>query len=689
MKGFPKMIDVICPNCRVITPPWQFCANCNAPIEHLLNEPRFKPLSPTQCGMDPHLHRLIQIVGDRGISKLPTASTKTDEVAVIAKVTDLDAFRLLEEVSVKAVIPPIADNCQGTRGPTWLVTARMPVMKVEEVRRKPFVFSLKAGLRLRPTLETALEASGAELPPPDDAEAKPYAHGGDQTADGNGAGVIVGIVDFGLDFLHRNFRKSDGKTRVLALWDQSGSSDPAHMQPSEFGFDYGRLYLESDINRAIEAAETLEDQSDPEQVSIAAYEALGYGPPSDTVFQVGAHGTYVTDVAAGNGIATGAPGFAPNSEIVFVELSTNPGVQLLNYSFGDSAQLVEAIQFIFKFADERKRPCVINLSVGTNGGPHDGNTLVEEAIDRLLSEKKNRAVVVAAGNSYGERLHIRGKVTEEEHLDLKWRILENDSTPNELEIWYSPKDRFTVEVIDPNQTSWCKVAPGWQIDLSDRFHGLMSVVNRLHDPNSGDNTINIFFESSLPAGEWTLRLHGISVKDGKFHAWIERDEIGQASFVDRPTGHKGKSRYDIDDEYTLSTIACSEMAIVVGSYDARSEKNEIGKTSSSGPSRSKNKESSRKPDLSAPGEAIMAARSQTLVLRNRVSGTSLAAPVVTGIVASILSVAPVEGLSATEIRDILIKTAQKENPHLDDWDRRYGHGRVSKTAAVAAAKPTP
>lgn len=671
---------VICPNCRVVTQPWQYCANCNAPIAHLLDGSRYNYAEPVACGMDPHLHWLIQLVQNQGISKLPTASTKTDEVAVIAKVTDLDAFRSLDDVRVKAVIPPIAEKRKSGKAPTWLVTARMPVSLVEKVRRKPFVYSLKAGLRVRPTLERALKTSKAE---------KLAHHPADErgiSAKGDGAEVIVGIVDFGLDFMHRNFRNSKGQTRILALWDQSAPGDSAHMQPTEYGFDYGRLYTESDINRAIEVAEMLKNQSDAEKVSVAAYQALGYAPPADTVFQVGAHGTYVADVAVGNGNATGVPGFAPNAEIVFVELSTNPGAPLLNYSFGDSAQLLEAIQFIFNFADERNRPCVINLSVGTNGGPHDGNTLVEEAIDRLLSEKKNRAVVIAAGNSFGQKLHVSGQVVEEEPLDLKWSILENDSTPNELEIWYSPKDRFTVEVIDPNQTTWCKVAPGWQIDLTERFQGLMSVVNRLNDPNSGDNTINVFFESGLQAGDWTLRLHGTSVKDGKFHAWIERDETGQASFVVPPsnTGKQVKKPYsEIDDEFTLSTIACGEKAIVVGSYSARSAENDLGDTSSSGPSR--NEKAPWKPDVSAPGEMIMAARSRTLVLRNRVSGTSLAAPVVTGIVASMLSEASMD-LWATEIRDILIEKAQKDKPTLSGWDPRYGYGRVSKSDAVAAVR---
>src|SRR5262245_5788396 len=675
------MNKVICPNCHATTLPWRYCANCNAPIDIPLNNELAKQTEAVRCGMDPHLHWLVRRVQSQKISKLATASTKADWATVIAKVTDLQAFKSLDDVEIKTVINPVSEKDEEPKDPTWLVTARMPVSIVEEVRKKDFIRSLKAGMRMRPTLEKSLEASGAK-----DTAVEIEGNCNDATGE-DGKGVIVGIVDFGMDFMHRNFRDSNGKTRILALWDQSATADSEHMQPLEFGFDYGRLYTKSDINNAIAAAAKVKDQSDVEKVCAAAYKALGYGPPEDTIFQVGAHGTYVADVAVGNGNGTGVSGFASNADIVFVELSTHPG-PLLNNSFGDSAQLVEAIKFIFKFADDLNRPCVINLSVGTNGGPHNGTTLVEEAIDRMLREKKNRAVVVAAGNSFKRDLHVSGQIVEGETLDLKWSISKNDSTPNELEVWYPPDDRITVEVIDPFNISWGKVAPGWQIDLSDKCQGLLSVVNRLDEPNSGKNTINVFFENELHPGDWTLRLHCTKAKKGeetRFHAWIERDEMGQSCFVAmKPEQSEcAKSHYIIDDSFTLNSIACGNKSIVVGSYDARTPGNKLGDSTSSGPSL--NEHHSEKPDVSAPGELVLAAQSRTLVLRNRVAGTSLAAPVVTGIVASMLSVASKE-LSAERIREILIDTSQKDDPDLNHWHPRYGHGRVSKSDAVEAAR---
>lgn len=688
------MNDVICPNCRTVTPTWKYCVNCSAPIEGLLSQELLEQSGLRRSLMDPQLHRLVQRVQGQGIGKLKTASTDEGWITVIARVTNLDAFKALNGVSVGAVIPPVTSKSdkrggqkagRGIDDEGTIVTARMPVSIVERVRRRPFVRSLKAGQRIRPWLENVRRMTRAAGEP-----VKAAAKTKKQNAVGGngGAGVVVGIVDFGMDFMHYNFRFKDGekdKSRILALWDQTAAAVPKYESP----FGYGRLYTQADINAAIEKSKAVKNRRDVEQICETAYQALGYGPPKDSIFLVGAHGAYVADVAAGNGRGTTAPGLAPAADIIFVEASTQPYAPAVGQSFGDSAQLLEAVKFIFDYADDR--PCVVNLSLGTNGGPHDGSTLVELALDRLVSERPNRAVVVAAGNSHGERLHVTGKVGQGETVEIKWNIPENDSTPNELEVWYDRDDRFSVEVEDPKGRSFTKVAPGWQIDLTDNYRGLMTIVNRLEDPNNGDNTINVFFERGLEAGEWKLRIHGAKVKDGSFHAWIERDETGQARFIGKPkdSGSAQESGIWIDDECTLGSIACGQKTIVVGSLDAdgdpeRPETLKVAKSSSSG----KTRDERQKPDIVAPGELIMAACSRTLVLREHVSGTSISAAAVTGLVALMLAEARSTRmeLTADDILEILRDEKRKA------WDPRLGCGCVSVTEAlkqVAAQKKSP
>lgn len=664
------MADVVCPNCHSLTPPWKHCLDCNASLGGLDNYPdelifaeRPPRLTPAKSGgedavqMDPHLRRACRKTQNHGIFKLPTSSTAEDEVAVVAKVTDPDRFEALEQV--RSVVTRIEG---GDEDETTLVTARIRAdeNEIEWLREQEFVTSLKAARRIRPFLETAKRETlaGDESLPNGESN--------------GGRGVIIGIVDFGLDFVHRNFRSEDenGGTRILALWDQKAAYDG---HPGLKRYRYGRLFEKPEIDAALREA-------DP-------YEALGYTVPKDSLLDTGAHGTYITDVAAGNGHGTKCSGIAPESGIVFVDVSTGGtalrGPQSVGSTFGDSVQLLEAIKFIFDYAKDR--PCVINLSLGTGGGPHDGTSPIEEAIDRLVRQRPNRAVVVAAGNSFGQSLHAAGVVPEGECVDLKWRIPQFDSTSNELEIWYAGDDRFTVDVIDPGGKMIARVKPGETWEETYGGKEVLIVVNRIIDPKQKDsthrdNSINVFFERGLRSGAWTLRLYGERVPcGGRFDAWIERDERGQSRFVE-----PDDDSYGISNESTLSSIACGDKSIVVSSYNAYETDLPLSESSSSGPTR----DGRYKPELSAPGEQVLAAQSGTLVLRHRQSGTSMSAAVVAGTVALMLAEAKAQHIDLTtdEVRGILIDSARRNRPTGSEWDPGFGYGRVCVKAAVAGVR---
>jgi hypothetical protein len=196
----------------------------------------------------------------------------------------------------------------------------------------------------------------------------------------------------------------------------------------------------------------------------------------------------------------------------------------------------------------------------------------------------------------------------------------------------------------------------------------------------------VFFEPGLPAGVWKLRLKDVSPgqQGGQYHAWIERDEEGQARFV---PDRSPSDNYRVTDEYTLNSIANGWKTIVVGSHNANKEGRPLARNTASGPTRDTRNEG-RKPDVTAPGEMVLAAHSRTLILRNRQSGTSLAAAAVTGVVALVLAEAKESGiaLSADEIRQILIETAEPFPAQKKQWHPRYGYGRVSAAKAVAKVR---
>jgi subtilisin family serine protease len=571
-----------------------------------------------------------------GIARVPTASATSDEVEIVAQVTDSTAWEALSEVRLGAIIGAFENGSS-------IVTGRIPVNRIDYVHAQPFVKSLKASQRLSPALAKTIEETGARA---------------DLLPQGNlaagGAGVIIGIVDSGCDFTHKNFRNSDGSTRLLAIWDQGGPTGPD--SPS----GYGRVYTREEIDAALQ-------QDDP-------YTALGYGPPPDSVDEQGSHGTHVMDIAAGNGLGTGVPGVAPNADLIFVELNANDvpwraqAAVAAGQTFGDSVRLLEALQYIFSFA--AATPCAINISLGTNAGPHDGTKLVEQGIDRLIRQAPNRAVSIAASNSFSDGIHAVGEAPAGGQLDLLWQIPSSDVSNNELDVWYPGADRLSIEILGPNGVSLVTTAPGQNRSLTGGGKTVALIANRLADRDNGDNHIGVFLERDLPAGTWTVRFHNAGATPTKLHAWIERYDPAQSNFA---PPH--------DNSHTLGSISCGWATIVVGSYDAHKATTPISYFSSAGPTR----DGRNKPELSAPGHAVLAAWSRTGDRATRKSGTSMAAPAVTGVAALVLAEAHARGvsLSGSQLVEILTQTARQNPPAPGAWDSRYGNGRVSASAAVA------
>ena len=573
--------------------------------------------------MDPRLQ--LAIVNRRaGKRAIATSSTAGDEVAVVARVTDALAWNELPDVHPGCTLGRAADG-------TMLVTGRIPVARIEAVRASDNVLSLKASQPVRPTLDATVRVMGVgakELGAP--------------ASSRGGKGVVIGIIDSGGDFAHRNFRTPRGKTRLRALWDQSGVARAG----SPFG--YGRLYSPAEIDTALAAP-------DP-------YAALGYGPRPDSPYEQGAHGTHVMDIAAGNGLGSSMPGVAPQADLVFVEMAASDiawrGPESVGQSFGDSVQMLEAIRFIFDTAGDR--PCVINLSLGTNGGAHDGSSLVEQGIDAMAAELPDRAVVIAAGNAQLDGIHSSGEVPATGSFDLVWRMKEHGG---ELELWCDGPARLRATLLGPDGTEVLRVDPGESVRaVADGDMTAIFASSRLDDPNNHDNVIGVWLAPGLPAGDWTLRLTSLTGRDELFHAWIERMDWAQSSFV-TPV-----------DSHTLGSISTGRQSVVVGAFDAHKSALPVGSFSSSGPTR----DGRLKPEVSAPGVNVVAARSRTEDGVIRKSGTSMAAPDVTGLVALMLAEARRRGdrLDSETLRKRLIAGVEKPGP----WDPQLGHGRASAKA---------
>ncbi|WP_217429892.1 S8 family serine peptidase [Rugamonas rubra] len=593
--------------------------------------------------IEPAMDSRLQVALARqksGSPRMALASTSAEEIAVIAKVDDVQAWEALSEVKVGVTL-----GAETGEGGVCIVTGRIPIKRIEAVRHQPFVQSLKASQPVRAALAAttrAMKVAPGLLPA--------------GTSPEGGKGVVVGIVDFGCDFAHDNFRRNDGSTRIEAIWDQAGELSGAG------DVQYGRLHTQADIDAALRTP-------DP-------YAALGYGSHLNVGAHEGAHGTHVMDIAAGNGLGSGTPGCAPQAAIIFVEVSASDiawsGPTAVDQSFGDSVQMLEAVSFIFAQAGDR--PCVVNLSLGTNGGPHDGTTLVEQGLDRLIRAKPNRAVVIAAANSQADHIHTEGTIPKGGSIDVRWKT-ENSPAGQEMEVWMAGTTRVAVEVIAPDGSSLGVAEPGSNMPIGTAQDIVVYVGNRLRDPNNLDNMIGIYIAGAVGGGQWTIRLFDRGNSGAAFHAWIERLDTAQSSFVD-PI-----------DSSTLGSISCGHDTICVGSYDAHKSALPMSYFSSTGPTR----DGRFKPEVSAPGHAVRAARSGSRTGLVDMSGTSMAAPAVAGLVALVLAeaVQRKQSLSSAILRDILIKGAVLSPPDLDEnrWHPGYGRGRASSATLSLLRAP--
>ena len=498
-----------------------------------------------------------------------------------------------------------------------------------------------------------------------------------------GEGVLMGFIDAGgYDFAHPDFLNPDGTTRFVRIWDQGGDF---HDPPD--GFDYGSEITDDDLNRAIQFSQT------------------GGLPPQELEPQSqmmrGAHATHVASIAAGNS------GLCSKAMIAGVLISIPPEDQDRRLSFYDSTRLVHAVDYLFELGEELGAKAVtINISLGTNGGPHDDSAPVGRWIDSALT-KPGRAVCVSAGNAGQEapqhaqdigfimgRIHTAGRIAAAglEHR-LDWIVVGNgieDISENELEIWYEPQDRIAVQVRPPGGEWSEEIGPNEFIRNQLLPDGtFFSIFNELYDPGNGCNRISIylspFLEGSVVGvtpGIWTVRLVGREIRDGGFHGWIERDDpeevmrLRERALWQFPSFFAAASNVD---ESSINSLACGARVIGVANYDETMAAMNI--TSSQGPTR----DNRQKPDIAAPGTNILAANGfDDDVLWVEKTGTSMSSPYIAGVVGLLQSTIN-DPVTAAQIIGILRRTASPLPGHSFAWRNDAGFGAVNVRDALREA----
>jgi len=500
-------------------------------------------------------------------------------------------------------------------------TGRVTVLQVDssslvKLSTLEFVSDTNLPRSFRPTLDMSVPDVGAS-----------YVH---QTVEDkygsavDGSGVLIGIIDTGVDLSHPDLKFANGTSKVVYLWDQTASGDPPD------GFTYGAECSWAEINRG----ECLE---------------------RDTFD----HGTHVASIAAGSGQASGKyQGVAPGAALVVVK-SGRPLCNGESWTF-DENDLLDGIAYLIKKAQTLKMRLVVNLSLGGNIGGHDDTSPLEVAIDDLATE--GVVVTVSAGNEAENQAHAIGYLDRLSSASLKWE-LKDRSNWSWVDIWYPIGREVSTTLLTPSGE---RVRGPTLTNGTDTQDGRV-LIFPWETEKGREWAITVENEETLPTSGWSLSLDlADSGPAIRWDGWVDGDSCSYP-----PANFLGGEGYTIDSVGTVSVPGTATGAISVGAYVTKNawtntlgqsisysslHLGEIASFSSHGPTR----DGRTKPEVVAPGLFIAAARSVDVSISDNdpdeyhriLAGTSMAAPHVAGVVALMLQYAP--SLMPEEVKSLLI-----------------------------------
>jgi minor extracellular serine protease Vpr len=526
-----------------------------------------------------------------------------------------------------------------------IYTAEIPLSRLPAFASESAVVKIESSKELQLHNDVARQHTGVskvqawELP-----EGRPY----------TGKGVIVGVIDTGIDFLHPDFRKPDDDrhTRILNIWDQTLNTGSAPQ-----GYSYGSEWTQAQVDAELTTPGTITERDSS------------------------GHGTHVT------GTAAGLRGMAYDADIISVK---TPLVSNGDYKFATSAKTLDAVSYIWQKAAALNKPCVVNMSLGFNfGAPHDGSSLFEQGIDHLVSSRNGFIVCASAGNEGSSFGHNGGYPLEEDSVWLYVNAL-NGATwyaVNERRyddsIWVSVSmDSATASFTGGGilnqkkifQSPWYKLsdlknaAGGYSFDIvygnGDTTSNIRIVAGNY---DSARTELYVYtrdrFVMSTDVSPVKANLCRISFRGaGTFHSWYQELNglgVNLANF-----NAQTNTRYRTgDNNYTTGIPATAKKVLAVGAYINKSNYTDIlGRTqrglnsnnlaagqlayfSSLGPTL----DGRKKPEFCAPGLNVASSLSrygkqdstqmidgQTIVF----SGTSMSCPVAAGALALYLEKFP-------------------------------------------------
>lgn len=472
-----------------------------------------------------------------------------------------------------------------------------------------------------------------------------------------GAGVIVGFVDTGINYTDSLFRNADGSTRIIGIWDQTNNSDNSNNIENEtakpfsaFSALYGTQYTAEEINLAL--------NSDNPASIVPTRDENG-------------HGTFLASIAAGNRDERAEfSGAAPQASIAMVKLK--PAKQYLRdfYLIQDGADayqendIMMGVSYLYFLARKYSMPLVVCIPLGTNMGSHMGMSRLGQYLNQV-SLSNGSAVITAAGNETGARHHFRAVMdADTDEVTAELRVGEREAGFS-MELWAENMGAYTVGFISPTGEVAREISVPLRGENTVSFlleQTQITVYTQIADVSSGSQFIFMRFENPM-SGIWRILIrNSLDIRE-TFHIWLPvRGFISDETYFLRP-----------DPDTIITDPGNARYPITVTAYDHT--KNSIYIHASRGYSLS----GRIKPDLAAPGVNILGASVSGRRL-TRMSGTSVSAAHLAGAAAILLNWGVLNAnypyLNTPVLKSIFVRGAQR-NPALTYPNREFGYGTLN------------